>query len=114
MFLILLVQLISCKQNNIKTLKLAHGLPVDHPVHKAMVFMGQRLNELSSGKLNLKIYPSGQLGSEQQNVELLQIGSLAMTKVSAAVMEGFAEEYKVLGLPYIFKSKDHYFKVCDG
>lgn len=104
----------SCKQNNIKTLKLAHGLPVDHPVHKAMVFMGERLNELSSGKLNLKIYPSGQLGSEQQNVELLQIGSLAMTKVSAAVMEGFAEEYKVLGLPYIFKSKEHYFKVCDG
>ncbi|HHH53122.1 MAG TPA: TRAP transporter substrate-binding protein [Bacteroidetes bacterium] len=113
-FLILLVQFVSCKQNNIKTLKLAHGLPVDHPVHKAMVFMGERLNELSSGKLNLKIYPSGQLGSEQQNVELLQIGSLAMTKVSAAVMEGFAEEYKVLGLPYIFKSKEHYFKVCDG
>jgi tripartite ATP-independent transporter DctP family solute receptor len=37
-----------------------------------------------------------------------------MTKVSAAVMERFAEDYKVLSLPYIFESKEHYFAVCDG
>ncbi len=97
-----------------KVLKLAHGLPVDHPVHKAMVFMGQRLDSLSGGRLTLQIYPSGQLGSEQQCVELVQIGSLAMTKVSAAVMESFSTDYKVLGLPYLFRSKEHAFKVQDG
>src|SRR5690606_11138321 len=47
-------------------------------------------------------------------VEFVQIGSLAITKVSAAVMESFAEDYKVFGLPYIFKSKEHTFKVLDG
>ena len=97
-----------------KTLKLAHGLPTEHPVHKAMVFMQERLAEISGGKLTIQIYPGGQLGSEQQNVELLQIGSLAMTKVSAAVMESFSDDYKVLGLPYLFRSKEHGFKVMDG
>jgi tripartite ATP-independent transporter DctP family solute receptor len=97
-----------------KELKLAHGLPTDHPVHQAMEFMGQRVRELSGGKLDVKVYPSEQLGSEQQCVELVQIGSLAITKVSAAVMESFVEEYKVLGLPYIFKSKEHAFHVFDG
>ncbi len=97
-----------------KELKLAHGLPTDHPVHKAMEFMGQRVRELSDGKLDVKVYPSEQLGSEQQCVELVQIGSLAITKVSAAVMESFIEDYKVLGLPYIFKSKEHSYKVFDG
>jgi tripartite ATP-independent transporter DctP family solute receptor len=97
-----------------RKLKLAHGLPTDHPVHEAMMFMAQRANELSEGKLTIDVYPSGQLGSEQQCVELVQIGSLAITKVSAAVMESFAEEYKVFGLPYIFRSKDHLFKVMDG
>jgi tripartite ATP-independent transporter DctP family solute receptor len=95
-------------------LKLAHGLPVDHPVHKAMEFMGQRVRELSDEKLTVEVYPSEQLGSEQQCVELVQIGSLAITKVSAAVMESFTDEYKVLGLPYIFKSKEHAFKVFDS
>jgi tripartite ATP-independent transporter DctP family solute receptor len=95
-------------------LKLAHGLDPSHPVHQAMVFMAQRCNEISEGELKIEIYPSGQLGSEQQCVELLQIGSLAITKVSAAIMEGFTKDYKVLGLPYIFRSEEHSFKVLDG
>lgn len=97
-----------------KVLKLAHGLDPSHPVHNAMVYMADRCDELSGGKLQIEIYPSGQLGSEQQCVELLQIGSLAITKVSSAVMESFTSQYKVLGLPYLFKSKEHAFKVQDG
>ena len=95
-------------------LKLAHGLDPSHPVHQAMVYMADRCSEISEGKLSIDIYPSGQLGSEQQCVELLQIGSLAITKVSAAVMESFTEDFKVLGLPYIFRSREHSFKVLDG
>jgi tripartite ATP-independent transporter DctP family solute receptor len=76
--------------------------------------MADRCEEISEGELTIEIYPSGQLGSEQQCVELLQIGSLAITKVSAAVMESFTEEFKVLGLPYVFRSKEHAFNVLDG
>ena len=97
-----------------RVLKLAHGLDPSHPVHSAMVYMADRCKEISGGELTIEIYPSGQLGSEQQCVELVQIGSLAITKVSAAVMESFTEDYKVLGLPYIFRSKEHAFKVLDG
>ena len=106
--------LASCSIKEAKELKLAHGLPTDHPVHHAMVFMAERTGELSEGKLTVEVYPAGQLGSEQQCVELVQIGSLAITKVSAAALESFAEAYKVFGLPYIFRSKDHFFNVLDG
>lgn len=109
------VFLLGCAQTKQhKVLKLAHGLDPTHPVHKGMEFMADRLAEKSGGKLTLDIYPSGQLGSEQQCVELLQIGSLAITKVSAAVMESFTPKFKALGLPYVFRSKEHSFKVFDG
>ncbi|MEE9461553.1 MAG: TRAP transporter substrate-binding protein DctP, partial [Bacteroidales bacterium] len=97
-----------------KVLKLAHGLDPNHSVHKGMVYMAERLEEKSGGKMGIEIYPSQQLGSERQCVELLQIGSLAMTKVSAAIMEGFAPKYRVLSLPYIYKTRDHSFRVLDG
>ncbi|HKK63714.1 MAG TPA: TRAP transporter substrate-binding protein [Bacteroidales bacterium] len=97
-----------------KVLKLAHGLEPSHPVHKGMVTMAERLEEISDGKMGIDIYPSGQLGSEQQNVEMLQIGSLAITKVSAAVLESFTNNFQVLGLPYIFRSRQHSFNVLDG
>jgi len=112
---VLLSLLSACRpQEEGKVLKLAHGLDPSHPVHSAMVYMAERCKEISGGELSIEIYPSGQLGSEQQCVELLQIGSLAITKVSAAVMESFTEDFKVLGLPYVFRSKEHAFKVLDG
>lgn len=97
-----------------KSLKLAHGLDVTHPVHDGIVFMAKKLEEKSGGKLTMEIYPSQQLGTERQMLELLQIGSLAMTKVSASILENFAPRTKVLSLPYIFKGREHAYKVQDS
>ena len=106
--------LASCDQEDVKVLKLAHGLDVNHSVHKAMIQMGQDLKEISGGKMEVQIYPSQQLGTERENLELLQIGSLDMTKVSVGVMENFAPKMKVLGLPFIFRDRQHSFTVLDG
>lgn len=97
-----------------RKLRLAHGLDVTHPVHAGMLRMGEVLDSVSEGQLGLEIYPSGQLGSESQCLELLQLGSLAMTKVSAAVMERFAPAYSVLSLPYLFPDRETGFAILDG
>lgn len=101
-------------KNDVKVLKLGHTLDTKHSVHIAMEFLSKRTSELSDGKLEIQIYPGGVLGSEKESLELLQLGSLDITKVSAAAMESFVEEYKVFGLPYIFRDKDHYFTTLDG
>lgn len=106
---------ISCRsKSDVQTIKLAHGLTEDHAVHKGMVDFALRVKEKSAGTLAVKIYANGQLGSESQCLELLQIGSLGITKVSAAVMESFAPKYKVVGIPYIFESDQHRYAVYDG
>jgi len=106
--------LTSCHTETKKTLILAHGLDTKHSVHKAMVYMAEQLEELSEGQMTIRIYPSQQLGTERQCLELLQIGSVDITKVSAAVMEGFAPAYKVLSIPYIFQNREHGYAVQDG
>lgn len=103
-----------CSNNKTKEIKLAHALDTAHPVHIALEFMAKRLDEKSQGTIKVKIYPSQQLGTENECLELLQIGIIGITKVSAAVMEGIVPEYKVLSLPYIFRDKNHYFKTLDG
>ena len=95
-------------------LKLGHSLDQTHPVHAAMEFMGKRLSELSSGSVELQIFPNGQLGSEPQCIEQLQRGALSMVKTSAAAMEGFVPEMAVFGLPYLFRDNDHYWNVLNG
>ncbi|WP_226789915.1 TRAP transporter substrate-binding protein [Flagellimonas hadalis] len=97
-----------------RVIKLAHGLDVNHSVHKAMLKMSEDLEKLSGGKMKIKIYPNQQLGSERESLELLQIGSLDMTKVSVGVLENFAPDMKVFGIPFLFRDKQHSFSVLDG
>ena len=105
----------SCAEvSDIKFLKLAHGLDVSHPVYKGMEYLAERVAEKSENKLQIEIYPAQQLGTQRQALELLQIGSLAMTKTSGAVMESFAPKIKALSLPYIFKEREHAYRVQDS
>ena len=113
--LIILVLSVGCtRTDNVKVIKLGHGLDTNHPVHQAMVFMQEKLDSLSDGSLQIQIYPSQQLGTERQLLELLQLGSLGMTKVASAVLEGFASEYKVLSLPYLFRDEAHRHAALSG
>ncbi len=93
---------------------LAHTLPTSHPVHRGMEVFAESLRTRSAGAMDVKIFPDGQLGTEREVLELLQIGSIAMTKVSAATMANFAPEYRVLGVPYLFRDQEHMFDVLEG
>jgi tripartite ATP-independent transporter DctP family solute receptor len=95
-------------------LKLAHVLDTEHPVHKAMVFMAERVREKSAGRMRIDIYPSEQLGSEREIIEQLQVGALAMAKASSSAIEGFVPKMRVFGLPYLFRDSEHCWKVLAG
>ena len=111
----ILVLLSACgKQSDVTVIKLAHGLDATHPVHIAMEFMAKRVAEKSDGKMRIDLYPSQQLGTERELIELLQIGSLGITKVSTSVLEGFSPSYSVFSLPYVFRDDEHRYKVLDG
>ena len=76
--------------------------------------MKERLLELSSGAMTIDVYPSGQLGSERQLIELVQIGSVSMTKVSTLSLEGFLASMKLFSIPYLFDDEDHLWRVLDA
>jgi len=117
LFMLLIVTLLipGCvTKTGVKKIKLGHGLDQSHPVHKAMVYLAERAKEKSNGQLLISVYPSQQLGTERECLELLQIGSLGMTKVSSSVLEGFAPIFKVFSLPYIFRDDEHKFNVFEG
>ena len=96
------------------TLRVAHSNSPTHPVNRALEHMADVLEDVSGGAMTLRIYPSEQLGSERQAIELVQIGSLDICKTSAAVMEAFAPEYGVFGVPYLFESAAHEKTVLQG
>ena len=112
---LIFVFFISCSNDrDVKIIRLGHGLSTTHSVHKAMVFMDSVIKLQSKGKMRIQIYPSEQLGTERQCLELLQIGSLDMTKVSAGSLENFSPNIKVFGLPFLFRDREHSYSVLDS
>lgn len=114
-FCVLLTLFCSCQgAADKRIIKLGHGLGITHPVHESMLFLADKVAEKSGGKMVVKVYPNQQLGSERELVELLQIGSLGMTKVSSAALEGFAPTMQVFGMPYLFRDDAHQLEVLNG
>ncbi|WP_317046522.1 TRAP transporter substrate-binding protein [Nonlabens agnitus] len=115
LLLVPILLLSSCaSEEDVTVLRLAHSLDTEHPVHKGMVVLGESLEQKSGGKMKVQLYPNGQLGGERESIELLQIGSLDITKVSAGVLENFIPEYKVFSIPYLFRDKQHSHNIYDG
>lgn len=120
-----LFSLTGCAQSGVKTsaeatpenpmvLTLAHGLSETHTVHIAMTEFAEKVKERTDGRIQIQIFPNGQLGSENENMEQLMSGVISMTKVSAPGLATYNESYHAFGLPYIFDSTEDFYHVMDS
>lgn len=97
-----------------RELRLSHNQGPDHPVHKSMEMMAERVSELTDGELTIAISPNAQLGNQRESLELVQAGVLDMAKSNASELEAFEPLYGVLNVPYIFEDRDHFYKALTG
>lgn len=94
------------------TLKMSHALPTEHPVHKSLDWFAKEVRK--DAKLRVKVYPNGTLGNEAEGLQMVQNGTVAFTKASAATLNTFSADYMLLSLPYLYASRDQYLKVLNG
>jgi tripartite ATP-independent transporter DctP family solute receptor len=88
--------------------------PADYPTTLAVVQMGKALKEQSGGRLGVRVYPAGVLGTEKDNIEQLRLGALDMMRINAGALNSVVPETIVTVLPFVFRSTEHMRKVLDG
>jgi tripartite ATP-independent transporter DctP family solute receptor len=88
--------------------------PIDYPTVAAVQYMGKQVAEQSKGRLGVRVYPAGALGTEKDNIEQLRIGALDMMRINVAPLNSVVPETIVTGLPFVFRSTEHMRKVLDG
>ncbi len=69
---------------------------------------------MTDGRIQVRILPNGQLGSENENMEQLMAGVISMTKVSAPGLATYNEAYHTFGLPYIFDNTGDFYHIMDS
>lgn len=93
------------------SMKLGHNMAEDHAVNIALKAWADDVKEKSNGSISIEIVANGVLGSETDMISQIQGGALDMAKVSAATLGNFSNVYSAFSVPYLFDSKDAYFKV---
>jgi tripartite ATP-independent transporter DctP family solute receptor len=88
--------------------------PADYPTTQAVQYMGKLVAERSQGKLGVKVYANGSLGTEKDTIEQLRIGALDMTRINVAPLNSVVPETIVAALPFLFRDTAHMRKVLDG
>lgn len=85
-----------------------------HPGAMTMEFFAERVEQLSNNELEVQVFHSRQLGDALQNVENIRNGSIAFTGVSCSNLSQVDKRMDMWSLPYIFKSKAHYWYVLNN
>lgn len=99
-----------------RTLKinLAHGGDPVHPWNLAAKQFANEVKEKSGGKLEVRIYTAGQMGSDREMLESTQSGALQMSAISTMAMSGFEPSMQLFDLPYLMPSYQMAYQVLDG
>lgn len=87
-----------------KELRLGILTPNGHPWNIAAQKVADTLKKESNGRLNLTIYPSGQLGNEAAMLQQMQTGALDMGWIMAAELGSRVPTIAAITAPYIVDS----------
>ena len=85
-----------------------------YPNTIALDKFAELLNAKSGGKMQLKMYHAGTLGSQPDAIEQVRLGGLEIANFSLGPLGPVVPEANVVSLPFIFKDPDHAFRVLEG
>jgi tripartite ATP-independent transporter DctP family solute receptor len=102
---------------NGKALVLKYGElnPDSHPMTVVAREFARLVKEKSGGQIVIDVYPSSQLGDERTQLQGVQMGAVDMFRANAVSLGDFgAKKSNLFSLPYLFRDREHLWKVLNG
>lgn len=97
-----------------KVIKFANQNNKGHPIVMGMEKFAELVAAKSGGKLTVKVFPGGTLGSDQANVSALQGGTLEMASMNSGIFASLAKEFAIYDFPFLFGNGKEADAVMDG
>jgi TRAP-type transport system periplasmic protein len=99
-----------------KIIRYAHFHPakMEMSQHAAAVAFKEHVEKKTNGSVKVQIYPAGQLGTAQQIMEGLRLGTVQYASVHEGGVSSIYKNFNLFGMPFVFDSHEHSYKVLDG
>lgn len=106
--------LTGCGQAGKRPLLSSDTHPADYPTVRAVDYMAKLLREETNGRLDIRTYSGGQLGSERDTLEITIFGGLDLNRVNLAPLNAIEPLTTIPALPFLFRSQEHLYTTLDG
>jgi tripartite ATP-independent transporter DctP family solute receptor len=94
--------------------KLATGQDPTHPVNIRAQEALNRIREATGGKVDIKLFPANQLGSDTDLLTQVRNGSVEFFNLSTSILSTFVPVAGMLNTGFAFKDYDSVWKALDG
>jgi tripartite ATP-independent transporter DctP family solute receptor len=94
--------------------KMAHNLPVGHPLHTRMVECWNAVNKESGGRLAVEVFPNNILGGDTQVLSQLRVGGVQFFTLSGGILTSLVPVAAIQGVGFAFKDSKTTFAAMDG
>ncbi len=96
------------------TFKLANNSPVAHPQTKRAMEAADRIRQATGGRLDVQVFPNGQLGSDTDMLSQIRSGAIEMFTLSGLILATLVPAASINGVGFAFPDYDHVWKAMDG
>jgi len=97
-----------------RTFRFATGATRGHSSNDGLKAMNACMQEKSDGKMRLRVFWDGVLGSLSGIVQSVRTGSIDLTAPPATVLVNFAPVFGILDMPYLFNNVEEADQFFDG
>lgn len=87
--------------------RMGHILPPDHPTTTALNAASEEIAERTDGRIEIKVFPAGQLGGAKEILTGMTIGTHEMAFDGAGMLSQWTKELGVFEAPYLAKDFAH-------
>jgi tripartite ATP-independent transporter DctP family solute receptor len=95
-------------------LTLGHGAAPGNPRNEAAVKFAEIVKARTSGRIEIQVAHSAQLGDDAAMVTALRSGTLDLSANSQGAVAAVVPEYAALGMPFLFSDVSKAWEVMDG
>ncbi len=100
--------------NAATALRFGYEAPRSDTQHIAAKKFDELLKEKSKGELKLSLFPDSTLGNAQTMIGAVRGGTIDLEMSGSPNFTGLEPKLNVIDIPFIFKDRQHVYKVLDG
>jgi TRAP-type transport system periplasmic protein len=94
--------------------KIAHPLAASHPTHIRLQEAADQISKDSGGKVELAIFPNGQLGGEVDSLSQLRAGAIDVYVIGGLVLSALVPAAALDGVGFVFNDASKVWPAVDG